>query len=175
MPKKPVEQALYVSAGRLNLVCVPLHTCPERITLVASWLLQAWPGWYGPQGQGDPLADAQAYAASAASLPCGVLALRDGEPVGFAAIKTEPLPACPGWGPWAGAGYVIPALRGQGLGAQLLAGLLAHARTLGLPALYCATATADTLLRRSGWHAIAQVAHGEQRLNVYQSPSGCRT
>jgi hypothetical protein len=46
-----------------------------------------------------------------------------------------------------------------------LSALLAEAQRLGFPTIYCATASAMSLLRREGWSQIDAVVHdGEKQL-----------
>ena len=62
-------------------------------------------------------------------------------------------------GPWATAGYVIPSRRREGIGTQLLAALLVEANRLGFSQIYCATASAVSLLERAGWTRLDAVNH----------------
>lgn len=57
----------------------------------------------------------------------------------------------------------------QGLGAQLLRGLVDLARTLGYPALYCATATATarSLLERESWQLLEETVQDERRIFIF--------
>lgn len=55
----------------------------------------------------------------------------------------------------------------QGLGAQLLRGLVDLARALGYPALYCATATARSLLEREGWQLLEETVQDERRIFIF--------
>lgn len=147
---------------------VPLHERPADIQTVAGWLEQEWPAWYGEHGNGNALADAQAYAASSSNLPCGILGLENGRAVAFGALKTESFPTHPELGPWVGAGFVLPGKRGAGIGQQLLSALVDHASSLGHHKLYCATSTAAALLRRSGWRELAQVQHDGLAVHVFE-------
>lgn len=66
-------------------------------------------------------------------------------------------------GPWAAAGLVHPAHRGQGIGAELLRAVEGLARELGFPRLYCGTYSSVNLLLRAGWSCLDRVDdyHGE--------------
>ncbi len=156
----PVTRA---AALRIEPLCQHKAWLPE----VARWFVAEWPGWYGPGGQGDVSQDLQAFAASADTLPLGLLALQGDQPVGAAALKAESIPSHRHLGPWAAAGYVRPGLRGQGVGAALLAALRLHAQRLGHPQLYCGTATANRLLLRSGWTVIDSTVLDGKLLQVF--------
>jgi N-acetylglutamate synthase-like GNAT family acetyltransferase len=62
---------------------------------------------------------------------------------------------------------VVPSRRRDGVGAQLLAALLAEARRLGVDTIYCATASAVSLLEREGWRNIDAVAHDGETQFVF--------
>lgn len=137
----------------------PLHDVPELVPVVSDWLLREWPAWYGEGAPGDLREDMAAFAASDTVLPVGIVAFLGGEPAGFGALKRESIRTHTHLGPWATAGYVRPALRGQGIGAGLLRTLASHAGRLGHPSIYCGTSTAQPLLRRLGWHELERILH----------------
>ena len=60
------------------------------------------------------------------------------------------------------------ARRGRGLGAALLRALTCHAAALGVPTLYCGTATAATLLERQGWEGMDSVHHDGHDVRLYR-------
>jgi N-acetylglutamate synthase-like GNAT family acetyltransferase len=82
-----------------------------------------------------------------------------GLPVGIAALKATSIDTYAHVGPWATAGYVVPERRRGGIGATLLSALLVEAHRLGFRAIYCATATAVSLLEREGWIQIDAIEH----------------
>lgn len=131
----------------------------RHLDALAGHLLQEWPDWYGEGGPGDAPADLRAWAHDRPTLPLAMVALEGSEPIGLAALKAESVASHRHLAPWAAAGWVRPDRRRSGIGARLLAALEAQAAALGFDALYCGTATADTLLARAGWQA---VDHGHQ-------------
>lgn len=150
----------------------PLARHPGLVATLCCWLRDEWPEWYGPGGRGDALADATAFAASETALPVGFVAFEGGEPVGFAALKAESLRTHRHLGPWAAAGLVLPPHRGKGIGGHLLAALVRHAGVLGFERVYCGTATAANLLRRSGWSELELVPHDGQCLVLFEKKTG---
>ena len=145
----------------------PLAQVPESHALIQGWFEREWPDYYGPNGPGDACADLARYA-NWGSLPMGMVALLDGSPHGFAALKTEPFAHFTHWGPWLGAACVEPGFRRQGLGAALVRALPGAAHQLGYSSVYCATATAGSLMRRSGWQRIAWVDHEGHPAEIFQ-------
>jgi len=153
---------------RGKLTIVPLREHSGCIPLFARCFEQEWPAWYGPGGQGNAMADLTAFANPAGDLPVGVVArAADGAWVGVAALKAVSIPEFAHLGPWAAAGYVAPGLRRQGIGAALLAGLLAESRRLGFATVYCATATAGSLLERQGWRLLERTRHDDKPTAIY--------
>ena len=154
----------------------PLPQVAHLMPAMSHWLLSEWPDWYGEGGPGNLNADVKAFASSELTLPIGFVALDDGVTVGFGALKAESIPSHRHLGPWAAAGFVLPARRGQGIGAFLLQALVDHAGKLGYEHVYCGTSTSVSLLRRAGWEVIEEIVHaGESmvifRCKTWQAPS----
>jgi GNAT superfamily N-acetyltransferase len=151
-----------------QLTVVPLREQPDCIPFFARCFEQEWPAWYGPGGHGNAMADLTAFANPAGDLPVGVVArAADGAWVGVAALKAVSLPQFAHLRPWAAAGYVAAGLRRQGIGAALLDGLLAQARRLGFATVYCATATAGSLLQRQRWRLLERATHDGKPIAIY--------
>lgn len=159
----------------MSLKLEPLVQHPQHHAMVADWFCSEWPDYYGPAGVGDAPADVQRYAQPANTAPYGLLALQDDQPCGFAALKTETFPSHPELGPWLGAAYVPPPLRRGGIGAALITGLEVAARQMGYPKLYCATATADSLMLRCHWTLLDTVQHQGHAIRVYFKPLSSRS
>ena len=151
---------------RTNLTIEPLALHPEALPTLVSWYEAEWPSWYG-SGRGDAKRDLQAFS-NQGSLPVGVVALRDGIVCGAAALKAKSIESHKHLSPWAAAGFVNPALRGQGIGLLLLRALEVHAKALGFQRIYCGTNSAATLLRRANWQHIEQVTHEGKALSIYE-------
>lgn len=149
------------------LTIAPLARHRELLPLLAQWFVDEWPEWYGVGGRGNAAEDLEAFAASEGGLPLGLVALDDSVPIGVAAFKAESLPTHRHLTPWAAAGLVLPAHRGQGVGARMLEALVRHASRLGYERVYCGTATAVTLLRRSGWSQLEVIQHDGHQLVVF--------
>ena len=147
----------------------PLARHRPLVPLLAEWFVKEWPAWYASGGQGNIEQDLRAFATSEDALPIGFVAFLAGEPVGAGALKSESIPSHRHLSPWASAGFVVPEHRGQGIGAGLLAAMLGHARGLGFPHVYCGTSTAESLLRRSGWHAFEVTQHAGKPFTVFRS------
>ena len=151
------------------VIVEPLAHHRELIPLVAQWFVSEWPSWYGRGGPGNIAQDVDAFAASDAVLPVGMVIFESQIPVGAAALKALSIPSHAHLSPWAAAGYVLPACRGRGLGAVLLQGLVARAQELGYRRVYCGTSTAERLLLRTGWLPLEVTSLEGKPLTVFQS------
>nr|AAQ21358.1 Csw005 [uncultured bacterium] len=150
----------------LTALALPRRT--DLVPIVGHWLLTEWPDWYGAGGPGDLRADMAAFAASETSLPIGFVALNDGVPMGFCALKAESIESHKHLSPWVGAGFVLPGHRRHGIGAFLLQAITDHARHLGHGHVYCATSTSSSLLRRVGWELIDNIAHAGEPMAIFK-------
>ena len=50
-----------------------------------------------------------------------------------------------------------------------LEAIVAHAKSLGFPHVYCGTSTAVSLLQRAGWNQIDQVVHAGKPMGIFRS------
>jgi GNAT superfamily N-acetyltransferase len=169
LAKPSVEQALRPHRMPSSVVVAPMAEHHAHLPLVAEWFVSEWPNWYGPGGPGNVSADVAAFAESETILPVGVLAFLKGRPVGAGALKAESITSHKHLSPWAAAGYVVPELRGQGIGSALLASLVAKGRAMGYETIYCGTSTAQSLLMRCGWQAIDSMVVEGKQLTVFRS------
>ena len=151
-------------SNRITVERLSLHI--GTLPILAEWFRSEWPAWYGPGGTGNVDEDLHAFS-TLDGLPIGVIALLNGAPCGVAALKEHSIPSHAHLTPWAAAGFVIPSLRGPGIGARLLSALESEAKALGFPNIYCGTATAASLLLRAQWNHIESVLHDGKQLNIY--------
>ena len=148
-----------------NFIVEPLADHPEALPALAASFEAEWPDWYG-SGRGDAEQDLRAYS-NQKSLPVGLVVLHNGTVCGVAVLKAESIPSHKHLSPWAAAGFVDPALRGQGIGLKLLGALEEQARAMRFSHIYCGTSTADTLLERAGWRVMERIIHEGKLLAVY--------
>jgi N-acetylglutamate synthase-like GNAT family acetyltransferase len=148
-----------------NLTIAPLAIHPEFLTTLAAWFESEWPEWY-LSGRGNALQDLRDFS-GLGRLPLGVVAILDGSVVGIAALKAESITSHKHLTPWAAAGLVTPSLRGRGIGLRLVQALEEEARRLGFTRIYCATGSAENLLKRSQWQDIERTNHDGKALTVF--------
>jgi GNAT superfamily N-acetyltransferase len=148
---------------RIERLALHLRLLP----LFKVWFQSEWPAHYGPRGPGDAEADLRAYS-NGHALPVGLVAFRDNEVCGVAALKAQSIASRPDLGPCAGAGLVPPKYRRQGIGATLLHGVKTAAKELGFRRVYCATNTSVSLLERNGWQLLERVTHDGELVATYE-------
>ena len=154
------------------MIVEPLRYHSEFVSEFARHFEQEWPEWYGPSGPGNATQDLSDFANPEGALPVGVIAFSaERRPCGVAALKANGIAQFSHLSPWAAAGYVIPELRGRGVGAALIGALLVEARRLGYETVYCATSTAASLLQREGWRLIERTVHDEKPISLFCSQS----
>lgn len=132
----------------------------DRVAPVAKILQQVWPDWYGPQGNGDALADVRARCG--ADLPLGWIAIQQGGIVGTVALTETSYGASEREGPWLAGLCTVPSARKQGIATALIATVEAqHAGPI-----FTTTREAAPLFTRRGWQEMRSLEDGWR---VYKS------
>jgi GNAT superfamily N-acetyltransferase len=163
----------HTKLGTTDIVIAPLAAHPEVLPLLCEWFEAEWPSYYGAGGRGNALHDLQSYA-NAGTLPVGLVAFSQDGVCGVAALKAASIASHAHVSPWAAAGLVHPAMRGQGIGGKLLAALEEQARSLGFSRIYCGTSTAESLLQRCGWRLFERIIHEGHDLVIYSKALSAR-
>ena len=139
-----------------DLRIAPLHACSHLMVETAALMQTVWPAYYGPDGQGDALADLGERSRTE-GLPFGmVAALADGAVAGTAALSPTSFGATAPEKSWLTGLCVRPDLRGHGIASLLVLAMEAHAAGQ-YPHLYATTREAGGLLRRLGWQELREV------------------
>ena len=124
----------------------------ELVPQLAAWSYAEWR--YVLDQLGMTLDDVVAgyhRRANTDTLPLGIVAFADGEPVGTGALKPEDLPPRSHLTPWLGGIFVAPEHRGRGIATAIVNRLLDEAHGLRLPQLYLWTPSAAALYAKLGW------------------------
>ena len=138
---------------------------PSHRHLVARWIFDAF--WrerpesgYTASVIGRRLADAF----DPDRIPLSLLALVDGRPAGTVNMIENDDSKRPHLRPWLAALFVVPELRGAGVGSALVRALCHHAARLDLPELYLGTDIPDfyrrlgaVLVERDGDHHVMRL------------------
>jgi GNAT superfamily N-acetyltransferase len=135
---------------------------PDLLQQIAALYTSVWPGWYGPDGPGDAMADL-AERSRTNGLPFGLIAFWGERPVGAAALSAHSFGAMAGEGPWLVGLAVDPGARRQGIATHLIARAETEARSQA-SWLYCTSSAAVTLLARRGWTDQRRAGEGTDRV-----------
>jgi len=144
-----------------------LHEVPEYLSTVAQWLLDEW-GQYIPGGS---VARAEALLSmrpNAEGLPLSVVAVDDEYPVGVARLTSHDMNIRPMLSPWLASVFVLPTLRGRGIGTALCHEIVESARTLGFSELYLFTPDRASFYARQGWSPIETTSYRDKTVTVMQ-------
>lgn len=133
---------------------VPLADVPGAQPALARIMEDAWPGWYGPGGQGDAAADLAQRAQP--GLPRGWVALTEGYPVGTVALANTSFGAMPDEMPWLIGLVTAPAFRRRGVGDALIAAV----ETASTGPVYTTTREAMPLFTRRSWRPLRDAGEG---------------
>lgn len=135
---------------------------PQDVSTVIDWWYTVWADRMGSK---DEAARQLAASLNKQDLPIHVLATRDGQAVGTAALKLQELAErYPDRQYWLGSVFVDSACRGAGLASELAEHIVELARQRGLPHLHLQTIKTDGgLYARLGWRALEEFDYRGER------------
>ena len=145
----------------MNLEFEYLADRPELVELVIAWWGTVWQDRMGDVDE----ARAQLRASLGRDrLPVHILAMRDGEPIGTAALKLQELiELYPDRQFWLGSVYVKPEFRGAGVASELALRVIELARVMGLPHLHLQTIdTSGGLYYSLGWEPVERFISSDE-------------
>lgn len=139
----------------------------DAVPMVAMWAQKQW-GHLAPEVTLEQRTALFAQRATAGRIPEMLVAVADGQVVGMASIVANDLSTRPDLTPWMASVYVIPGLRGRGIGSLLVQAILNEARQMGLTRLYLITPDKMAFYARLGWREMEWVAYrGEMVMVMY--------
>jgi GNAT superfamily N-acetyltransferase len=131
----------------------PLRSADDARS-VARWIFDEWaqhePGITWDRCLGDVLASLE----TSRGIPRYFACRRDGTLVGCASIIASDLPTRPELGPWLANVYVVPEMRGRGIGIELVDRATRHAAA-ETATLYLYTFDRVSLYAKLGWEVFA--------------------
>ena len=151
----------------LALTVASLRDVPHFALLLARWYQDDSPDYFQGRSEADIAAEFFAVPASGA-LPLVFVALSNGSPCGTIALRETSVTARPDLSPWLAGLYVLPGLRGRGIGRFLLDAGEAAARKMGISVVYTGTSTANTMLVAREWLPLEEVEYHGHKLTLYR-------
>ena len=105
-------------------------------------------------------------------VPTTLLAMQGERLLGSVSLLQNDHDDIRGYSPWLASLYVIPEMRGHGLGRLLTRRLVAEAFALGVATLYLYTVDSQDFYRALGWHQVGQIGfHGWDATVMAITPS----
>lgn len=101
-------------------------------------------------------------------IPITFVAFDGAEPVGSTLLLASDMKTHPELTPWLAGVYVVPARRGQGIGAALVRHTVRQAAALGVDRLYLHTETAHGFYEKLGWRAILHEQYHDEPVTVME-------
>lgn len=142
---------------KLNIELLADH--PEAVPVLKDLFEREWEPYYGAAGPGDAVADIKA-SANRDTLPIALVAIRDGDVCGTAALKMDSVSIYPEYFPWLAALLVAPAYQRHGIGVRLITAIEELAVQHGYPEIYVgageASGLSETALAERGWEFVEQ-------------------
>jgi len=132
----------------------------EFITTIAQWLHDEW-GYLRPNETVDNRIARVERACGHRQIPTTLVAVDGDEPVGCASLIERDMLTRSELSPWLAGVFVPGEHRRRGIGAALVGGGVAEARSLGVPRLYLYTPGSGTLYLRLGWSVVEHTFYRE--------------
>ena len=141
---------------------------PDHVKTVSNWLFDEW----GDPSQGHSpsrLSQRLHSRISMNSLPQHILALEDGEPVGFVVIKLFEMEEYPEREHWLGSLFVPLDKRGSGIGSALISEVIRRCDDHGISRLSLQTEElSGGIYRRHGWSDVEEITSRGDRVLVME-------
>jgi predicted N-acetyltransferase YhbS len=146
----------------------PLIDCPEAIPTLVEWIIGEWHDI--ETRTPDEIAAQLRENLRREGLPITFVARRGAAFVGTASLDLSDLPSHDHLSPWLASVYVLPTERGAGVGAALIARVLAHAETCGVAEVFLWTAGDAGLYARRGWETMAMAQLAGRSITIMRRP-----
>jgi GNAT superfamily N-acetyltransferase len=146
-PHEPASGALSSTPGVEHLTVEYLAEHRDLVPLIARWHWRH----HGGAGRLDFWIQAHDEEAQGRDVPTAWVAFLSGQPVGCVSLIRCNMDTYPDLTPWLAALFVIPEMRGGGVGTALTRHCEQSAAALGYATLYLYTETAAAFYGRLGW------------------------
>jgi GNAT superfamily N-acetyltransferase len=151
----------------LALTVSPLKELPELAVLLARWYKDDSPDYFSGQSEEDIATEFFSLPANG-ELPLVLVAMNHGTPCGTISLRETSITSRPELSPWLAGLYVIPGLRGRGIGRSLVEAGEAAAGGMGIPVLYTGTSTVHAMLLTRRWLPLEELEYHGERLILYR-------
>lgn len=132
---------------------------------IAAWLHAQW-GHLMPDVSLSMLATIFENRITPHQIPETFVALRDGEIVGTASLVDHDMSTRKDLSPWLAAVYIKAECRDEGIGSQLVQGIMDEAAFLGLKRFYLFTQNRVDFYTRLGWKVLTETVYRGEQVTV---------
>ncbi|MDB4984753.1 MAG: family N-acetyltransferase [Patescibacteria group bacterium] len=127
---------------------------PELVRIVAKWL---WKEWYLWQGKSLSYVIYKIEHSMTDAIPQTFVAIRNGVPIGTAALLNHDLNSRPDLGPWLGSLFVPKKFRGLGISRMLRDSRIEEAKRLGYEKVYLISDYKKQFYEAKGWNFLGEM------------------
>ncbi len=138
-----------------QVAIAPVADRPDLVPLLACWYWGEW-GRLHPDRSLEDWIEMLRPRDSRDHIPMLFVAVDGETPAGTSSLVYHDMASHPELSPWLAGVYVIPELRGRGIGSALVRQVVAHAGALSVPRLYLHTDAAEGFYARMGWAAMGR-------------------
>lgn len=129
---------------------VDLGQAQDTIPTLAAWHHQEWAQYNPGQSLADRIELMQSFRTTD-FIPSMFVYMRNGHPLGSAAIVDHDMTVHQQYSPWLASVYVAPRFRRQGVGRALIEFVMAEAKRNDLPDMYLFTPDQQSWYESLGW------------------------
>lgn len=133
--------------------------------MIARWHWDEW-GHADPEGSLATWTAALRQRTNRGMIPTTYVALAGGQIIGSVTLVQHDMATHPELSPWLAGIYVVPAVRGQGIGSALTRHAVREAAVMGAQRLYLHTSTARGFYERLGWRALGEECYEGEPVTI---------
>ncbi len=138
---------------------------PQHALTLARWHHREWGALMRDWSHGDAERELTGHA-TRRTIPTTLVLLDDDALLGSVSLLDDDASQFRDLSPWLANLFVAPPARGRGLGAQLVAAAVDHARGMNVPRLYLFTPDHATFYARLGWSLLGSRMLGPREVTL---------
>ena len=131
------------------IIIRPMAEYARQVPHIAVWFYTEWGAIYGKQTQAEVQRRIESWL-TVGEIPTAFVAVAGDRVIGTVALKEHEMPEFPET-PWLAGLFVVPQLRGRGIGTVLVEAGEREALSLGVQQLFLYTPEAHQFYSRLGW------------------------
>jgi len=156
---------------------MPIEYLADHLQLaptLAAWHFAEWGRLYSDWSLEQAEAELRSHA-DRRRVPTTFVYLEEGQLLGSVSLLESDLDGHEHLSPWLASLFVIPEMRGRGIGKQLVARVVEEATALAFPALYLWTPGQQSYYERLQWECTARYLHFGETIAIMRRELSPRT